>query len=320
MNNKSDSCKISIVVPVYSVESYLQKCVNSILAQSYNNIENILIDDGSPDGCSQICDEFCINDSRVIVIHQKNAGVSIARNKGLDAASGKYISFVDSDDWIEDDMYEVLYNMITASKSNIAFSYSCIGDRKPKKISADKIKIYSPKEAIKKLLTNQHDLTAICSKLYERDVISTLRFSPKIAMAEDALFITNAIINSTSVSYINYQSYHYTIRADSATHTFKENYITILDSVDKILNIINDFDCEIGKIAKAHIPEFDLFVSKEAEKHQMLTKRAYGKIIFHIKNNLNLDSWKILTLKKKFWLLLLLLGRTPYIIGRKLFR
>ena len=99
---------ISVIVPVYNVEPYLRKCVDSILAQSYSNLEVILVDDGSPDGCGAICDEYAAKDARVRVIHKPNGGVSDARNAGLDIMTGDYVAFVDSDDWVEADMYRTL--------------------------------------------------------------------------------------------------------------------------------------------------------------------------------------------------------------------
>lgn len=108
--------ELSIIVPVYKVEQYLPKCINSILAQTFSDFELILIDDGSPDRCGEICDEYAEKDERVIVIHQENKGVSAARNAGLDIVRGEYIGFVDSDDWIEPEMYERM--MATASNNH----------------------------------------------------------------------------------------------------------------------------------------------------------------------------------------------------------
>ena len=102
--------KISIIIPVYKVENYLEKCIDSILCQTYRNLEVILVDDGSPDKCGEICDRYAAKDNRVKVIHKKNAGVARARNDGIDIATGDYISFIDSDDWIAENAYEVLYN------------------------------------------------------------------------------------------------------------------------------------------------------------------------------------------------------------------
>ena len=104
--------KVSIIVPIYNVEKYLSKCIESILSQTYKNIEIILVDDGSPDNSPQICDEYAKKDDRIIVIHKANGGVSSARNAGIDIATGKYIGFVDPDDYIENNMYELMVNKI----------------------------------------------------------------------------------------------------------------------------------------------------------------------------------------------------------------
>ena len=106
---------ISVIVPVYNVESYLKVCVDSILAQTYENLEIILVDDGSKDSSGKMCDEYAEKDARIKVVHKKNGGVSSARNKGLDVASGEYIGFVDSDDSTKPNMFEILYkNMVTS--------------------------------------------------------------------------------------------------------------------------------------------------------------------------------------------------------------
>jgi len=112
--------KISVIVPVYKVEKYLRKCVDSILNQTYRNLEIILVDDGSPDGCPAICDEYAAADGRVKVIHKPNGGVSSARNMGLDMAAGDYFGFVDSDDWIDPGMFESLLNALRRSSASIA--------------------------------------------------------------------------------------------------------------------------------------------------------------------------------------------------------
>ena len=107
--------KISIIIPVYKVEQYLEACVDSILKQTYRNLEVILVDDGSPDKCGEICDRYVAQDERVRVIHKANSGVARARNDGIEIATGDYISFIDSDDWIAENAYEVLYNGLKES-------------------------------------------------------------------------------------------------------------------------------------------------------------------------------------------------------------
>jgi len=113
---------ISVIIPVYNVEQYLHRCLDSLIAQTYGNIELIIINDGSTDGSGRICDEYAVKDSRIRVIHQSNNGLSAALNTGLKKATGNYIGFVDSDDWIESDMYEVLYTAITSKSVPISIA------------------------------------------------------------------------------------------------------------------------------------------------------------------------------------------------------
>ena len=122
---------ISVIVPVYNEEKYLKQCVDSLLAQSYRDLEIIIIDDGSTDGSSEICDEYEKRDSRVRVFHKENQGLAAAVKDGVKAARGKYIGFVDSDDWVEHDMYEVLYSTAEAHQADIVQCRICFGDNRP---------------------------------------------------------------------------------------------------------------------------------------------------------------------------------------------
>ena len=134
--------KISVIVPVYKVEKFLDRCVESIVGQTYENLEIILVDDGSPDNCPSMCDKWAEKDSRIKVIHKENGGVSSARNAALDAATGDFIGFVDSDDWIEPDMYESLMMRIDETGKDIAvcsyYSIEVSGERNECRCIADK--------------------------------------------------------------------------------------------------------------------------------------------------------------------------------------
>ena len=116
-----DNELISIVIPIYNVEKYIEKCLDSVIKQTYKNIEIILVDDGSPDNCGKICDSYANNDKRIQVIHKENGGLSDARNVGIERANGKYITFVDSDDYIELDYIEYLYTLIKKYNTKISF-------------------------------------------------------------------------------------------------------------------------------------------------------------------------------------------------------
>ena len=153
---------ISVVVPIYNVEKYLQKCIDSILAQTYRHLEIILVDDGSPDNCGAICDNYAQEDGRVLVIHKKNGGLSSARNAGLEIAKGELIVFIDSDDWIDANYIEKLYDDISESGADVAVPAFCISfengdcavDSRVKEVTT-----YSKKEALEVFLFNEDQYT-----------------------------------------------------------------------------------------------------------------------------------------------------------------
>lgn len=147
MNNEP---LISVIIPVYKVEKYLDRCVNSVVNQTYKNLEIILIDDGSPDNCPQICDQWAEKDNRIVVIHKKNEGLSSARNTGLKIAKGKYIGFVDSDDWIELNMYKRLYDILCTYNADMSicdYQFDTY-ERSVKMKSKEKIKVCGRKECL----------------------------------------------------------------------------------------------------------------------------------------------------------------------------
>ena len=170
---------ISVVVPVYKVEKYLKKCVESILVQSYTNLEIILVDDGSPDNCGKLCDEFSKMDSRICVIHKQNGGLSSARNAGIDIAQGEYIGFIDSDDTIEPYMYEKLYDAIHNDKTKLAVcavNYVYESGEVLRKKSTGRDMTFDFYHAMIEMNTHRIFDMGAWSKLYHRDLFDDLRF------------------------------------------------------------------------------------------------------------------------------------------------
>lgn len=175
---------ISVVVPVYKVEKYLDKCVESIVAQTYNKLEIILVDDGSPDKCPVICDEWAEKDSRIVVIHQQNAGLSEARNAGVRAASGRYIGFVDSDDYIAHNMYETLYSAIKKYDADIAICNLIYLDEYGNPVDENikspiKNELLNKEQAFQKLdmrNTNYWYYVTACNKLYKKEILEKVAF------------------------------------------------------------------------------------------------------------------------------------------------
>ena len=176
---------VSIIVPVYNVEKYLSKCIEILINQTYTNIEILLINDGSTDNSKKICEQFKEKDSRIKLINKENGGLSDARNKGLQEAIGKYIAFVDSDDYVEKNYIETLYSLITKFNSEIAIAdFRVI--KGAKKIKEDETKEYciTPEKAIEEMLYSDFYYISACSKLYKKELFENVEF-PKGKMFED---------------------------------------------------------------------------------------------------------------------------------------
>ncbi len=208
---------ISVIVPVYKTENYLCKCVDSILAQTYTNLEIILVDDGSPDNCGKICDEYAAKDSRVKVIHQKNGGLSAARNAGLDIATGEYIGFVDSDDYIAPDMYEKLYNALVSNEADMSI---CNHQKVGIKLFFDDnempllTEVISEQDAMRKQYECLNcSIVVAWSKLYKRVIWNDLRF-PSGKIHEDEFVSFDVFYKCKRIAIISDKLYCYYIRAD----------------------------------------------------------------------------------------------------------
>ena len=181
---------ISVIVPVYKSEKYLDKCVESIVNQTYKNLEIILVDDGSPDNCPQICDEWAKRDSRIKAIHKENGGVSSARNAGLDNSSGEYIGFVDGDDFIENDFYEFLYDNLAENSADISFcSFKTLDEKTGEYAQSNNYGIAEKSLAGEELLSEffsscKGELVSFCNKIIKRSLFDGLRF-PQGRVFED---------------------------------------------------------------------------------------------------------------------------------------
>ena len=211
--------KISVIVPVYNVEKYLHRCVDSILAQTYQNIEIILVDDGSTDNSSLICDEYEKQDSRVKVIHKVNGGLSSARNAGIEAATGDYIGFIDSDDYITEDMYLCLYSRIKEDCSSIA---NCMyvrafdsGETIPSKVPHTTDEDILSQDYLEELLLHIGDVS-VCTKLFPRKLIGDLRFDVGKSN-EDLLFMIQILKNIQGIKFVGKLGYYYYVRENSIT-------------------------------------------------------------------------------------------------------
>ena len=229
---------ISIVVPVYKVEKYIRNCIESIINQTYKNLEIILVDDGSTDECPKILDEYSKKDSRIKVIHKENGGLSSARNEGIKLATGKYIGFIDGDDTVNVEMYEMLSNVLEKYKLDIAFCnivkvyYNDNNELEFEKTAQKEYeeKIISNSEALKLMMMDGSVGNFACTKLFKRELFNDIKF-PEGKVYEDVGTIYKIVSKVNKIVYVNKNLYHYLYgRPGAITSSFSEK--KIIDSLD----------------------------------------------------------------------------------------
>ena len=231
--------ELSIIVPVYKVEKYLPRCIDSILAQTFGDFELILIDDGSPDGCGRICDEYARKDKRIVVIHQKNMGVSAARNAGLDIARGRYIGFVDSDDWIEPQMYEVMMDAIRENGADMAVCGVRYADEDGKFTRADRLSegVYTRAGLLEDVFAMPNRLGGgCCNKVLDASKIASVRFKVGMTIAEDALYLFDCFMRIDGAVKIGDALYNVYERCGSATRT--DSMICVNETIEGRLSML----------------------------------------------------------------------------------
>ncbi len=239
--------KVSIIVPVYKVEKYINACVESIVNQTYKNLEIILVDDGSPDNCPKICDDWANKDERIKVIHKENGGLSDARNVGMRVATGNFISFVDSDDTIHPEMIEILMGLMNKTSCEISMcSWKKVYDiNKPynKKINKKKLKFdIFEKEEVFDLIYNKKVplIMAAWAKLYKKDIFKDIEY-PVGKLHEDEAVIHKILYKCKKLGFVDLKMYNNTQRNDSITaSTFNKKRLQILDILKERIDFVTN--------------------------------------------------------------------------------
>lgn len=253
---------ISIIIPIYKVEKYINECLDSILNQTYTKLEILLIDDGSPDESGLICDKYASKDNRIKVIHKKNEGVSSARNTGLDLSNGKYVCFVDADDFIEKNFCEKMLNTLKKHNADcVACGYNRIYKRKKEKIIEKEGYELNKEEFLKKLLLVQSGLGFCHTKIWKRSVINEIRFNEDLKVGEDALFCIEVGKNLEKFYMLNDSLYNYRYNENSVVREFDEHY------VDKYLKAM--------KITKKYI-------ERNYQNDEKVCERVNNYISYHL--------------------------------------
>lgn len=252
--------KISVIVPIYNVEQFLNRCVQSIVSQTYENIQIILVDDGSPDNCPKLCDEWAHKDKRIEVIHKKNGGLSSARNEGLKIADGEYVVFVDSDDYIKNTMIEDLFNLCIENNAEIAicnfarFSGEMITEDELKNFNHEnkKIQVHTHIEALEQLHAWNGDIyTVAWNKIYKRSLWDGIEY-PVGKINEDEFTTYKIFYKAKNVVVTNDIYYYYYYNANSITTN--EKYLEntdVFEAFDERKNLfLNDGHVELAKIVE----------------------------------------------------------------------
>lgn len=308
--------KISVIVPVYNVEQYLERCVDSIINQTYKNLEIILVNDGSTDNSGQLCDELARKDDRIRVIHKKNGGLSDARNVGIDEAEAELIGFIDSDDYIDEDMYEVLMNNLKDANADLSMCghYDVYNNVPETQVADKKIWELSPQEAIKMVMEAKILSVTAVNKLYKKSLFSELKFEIG-KIAEDAFIMIKLLDKCNKIVATNEKKYYYVHRENSiTTQKFSLKFLNVIEAYEQNKEIIIKKYPELKEVAQmrmnwAYFYVLDrLLLDKEYND-----KKLENKLISYLKNHskgILTDS--LFTKGRKIGFVALLLNRNLY--------
>ncbi len=276
--------KVSIIIPVYNVELYLSKCIDSILAQSFTDWECILVDDGSKDSSGIICDEYALKDTRIKVIHQTNKGVSVARQVGIDNASGEYSIHIDPDDWVEPNMLEELYNKAKTDDADMVICDYFKHEGGTQTYIEQRPNFLEPIKIIEQMLTtNMYPQLygSCCNKLVRcscfNSSINKIRFEPEdLSLGEDVVFNCRLLMNSVKrISYLNNAFYHYEVRSGSLCSTLEKKIGYLIKVQEEIVKETSITDKLSLKPQHLQI----LFANKEFNKMKNLYPNIQKEII-----------------------------------------
>lgn len=230
---------ISVIIPVYNVEDYIDECVESVVNQSYQNLKIILVDDGSTDSSGIKCDEWVEKDSRIKVIHQQNRGLSAARNNGVALSCGKYISFVDADDWLDKDYYQVLLTELLENDADIAASgVKRVYQNGEQAYPGSTRKIYTPEEALETVIAGTVFTVMVCNKLFKREFVTSHPF-PVGHFHEDDFVMYGIITSCNNLVFCSDVFYYYRQRKygtieSGLKHRFEDKYCSYFQNADLV--------------------------------------------------------------------------------------
>ena len=279
--------KISVIIPAYNVEKYIIECLQSLNNQTHKDLEIIVVDDGSIDNTFNIVKNYSKDLDNVLLVHQENGGVCVARNKGLDLATGQYVMFVDADDFIPSDAIETLYNDIIKNDADMAVG-RMFSDSEDITASGS-LEVWQDKQGLINGLEDNPVLYGCWSKLYKKSLIQDIRFVEGKKVHEDGYFVFLALIKLPTITVRDKCTYIYRYNPDSASHApFSDKYFDVLYFEEKKRNIIKEKFPELinkayNKLVKAHLTMLHLFCKTKDKKYNndikksIKTVRKYSK-------------------------------------------
>lgn len=308
--------KISVIVPVYNVEAYLEKCVQSILKQTYTNLEILLVNDGSTDNSGELCDQLAQRDQRIRVIHKENGGLSDARNRGIEEASSDLIGFIDSDDYIDQDMYETLYRQMLESSADLSMCghYDVYHQIPEKQVATIQTWELTPQEAIKMVMEAKILSVTAVNKLYKKELFEQLRFEVG-KIAEDAFIMIALIHQCRKVVATNEKKYYYVHRENSiTTQKFSLKFLNVIEAYEQNAKIIKEnypnlVDTATMRLNWAYFYVLDRLLVDE----QFHDKKLEDLLIKFLKSNTKyILSTTLFTNARKVAFIFLLVNRKVY--------
>lgn len=268
---------VSIIVPIYNAEKYLDSCIQSVLRQTYTNWELILIDDGSTDKSGRIAEEYGFADERITVFHQKNLGVSLARNQGIDEATGNYVVFLDADDELIEDCLAKTVNIAEETNADVVAGRSC----ENQELFQDRI-IWTGAEALENSLKDHLFTYSACAKLIRREFIGKTRFTPDVRINEDSYFVFQLLCKQNVFVLTNDVIYFYRANSESSSRTvFSEKYFDILKVSDlKYKKIEEQFpqmhDLAKNMLLKARMNVLRILAVRTRDEYRDVEKKTLG--------------------------------------------
>lgn len=321
---KKNNLLVSIIVPIYGTEEYLPKCIDSICKQTYKNIQIILVDDNSPDKCPKICDDYAKKDERIIVFHQKNKGVSGARNTGIKHVDGDYFMFLDSDDELYENAVEILLQDAYRYNADIVSAVKKTVDKQgnnKKDIEDEKIIVYKQDEALLLSLAGDVNTNSACAKLFKTSFVKGIFFEEGKNIQEDGFFVFQCYMKKPILVQHNIYVYQYNFRNESCSHQlFSDKYLSMLYYCNRKKNAIfeefpqyieNAYNMEV----RTHLQFLDVLCSTKNKKYKNMHKKSVKvvKELYRYHKPINEHHRKLAWLVKNgFYLLYRIAVRLKY--------